>query len=85
MVEFQWFFTELSVLCNSNTVRSEKIFLIFTGREQRAYEPAREEFGDLCPAISVLGVCLRDDSVFFFAPIPFLDIGIQVVMPANEA
>ena len=42
---------------------------------------AWDEFGDLCPLISPLLVCIVDDLIFLVRPGGLLDVGVEMVVP----
>jgi hypothetical protein len=46
---------------------------------------SRQKFCDLAPFVSVLFVSLNDGSIFVTGPFVFLDVRIQVVVPALAA
>lgn len=90
MVEFQWFFTALSVLWLQNEPFNGGAFSptctsINCELGDEEYLPSREQFCYLHPAVSKKAVSLVDDEVFLSSPWTFLHTGIEVVVPALSA
>lgn len=44
--------------------------------------PSRQQLGNLWPSVTQLLVCFNYHVIFFFCPLVFLDIRIQVIMPS---
>jgi hypothetical protein len=44
-----------------------------------------QKLGDFAPFVSVLFVSLNDGSIFFSGPFVFLDVRIQMIVPALAA
>lgn len=44
---------------------------------------ARQELGNLRPLVAVNSMILKDQRVFLLSPPVLLNIGVQVVVPAN--
>lgn len=91
MVEFQWFFTALSVLWiniatwilwrRQDFISTKNTTATILSTELTIL-PSREQLGNFSPAVSKQAVSLVDDKVLLGCPWWLLHTGIKVVMPA---
>lgn len=94
MVEFQWFFTALSVLWINITTwlpRRRHGFISIANTmatilsTELTILPSREQLSNLSPAVSEQAVSFVDNEVLLGCPWWLLHAGIEVVMPALSA